>query len=75
MEKEKRVLICPRCGSTKIMPHPSDKKHNIKHGSVLEAYYSKRICENCKYTGYFFPDVPANRLKKLQQDIKALKLR
>jgi len=70
-KKEKGVLICPRCGSTAIIPHPKD--HEIPHGSVYEAFYSKRICESCGYTGYFFPEVPLSKLKAIQKEIRALR--
>lgn len=66
--KEDYILICPKCGSTKIIPHP--KNHNIHHGDVEEAFYSVRICESCHYVGYFFPEVPIDRLKIIQKEIK-----
>lgn len=70
-QKENRILICPRCGSTKIIPH--HKNHMIHHGEIEEAFYSVRICEKCHYTGYFFPEVPVSKLKQIQKEIKKLK--
>jgi hypothetical protein len=69
--KEERVLMCPRCGSTKIIPHKDHEE--TKHGDPLEAYYSMRVCEDCKYTGYFFPDVPVKKLDAIRKEIKRMK--
>ena len=68
----KGVLICPRCASVKIIPHYKDTKHRIEHGDPLEAYYSRRACVNCGYVGYFFPDVPKNKIKLIKAEIKKL---
>ncbi|MGC8940854.1 MAG: hypothetical protein ACP5JY_02365 [Candidatus Nanoarchaeia archaeon] len=67
----KNILICPRCGSTKIMPHP--KNHEIRCGATQEAFYSMRICETCGYTGYFFPEVPLSKLNIIRKEIIKLK--
>jgi len=61
MATEKNVLICPRCKSTKVAPHPKGK-HKVKHGQVFEATYTKHVCEKCGYTGNFFPEIV--KLKK-----------
>ena len=65
------VLICPRCGDTRILPH-SKGKMSVEHNDPLEAYYSKRVCENCHLTGYFFPEVPKAKLEQLRKEIKRL---
>gem|GEM_PF-5339790 len=66
------VLICPRCGDTRIMPH-SKGKMSVEHGDVLEAYYSKRVCENCRLVGYFFPEIPKSKVEQLRKEIKRLR--
>jgi predicted RNA-binding Zn-ribbon protein involved in translation (DUF1610 family) len=66
------VLICPRCGSERIAPHHK-QRHTVEHGDVLEAYYSTRICANCGYSGYFFPEVPKSKLQQIRKEIKSLR--
>ena len=67
-----RIVICPRCTSDKITPH-SKTRHTVEHGDVLEAYYSTRICANCGYSGFFFPEVPIGKLEQIRKEIKKLR--
>ena len=69
----KGILICPKCGSTNVEPHAGEGELGIRHGDPLEAYYSMRVCGNCKYIGYFFPEVPKNKLAQIRKEIKVLR--
>ena len=64
MAAEIPVLICPKCKSTKIAPHPKNG-HKTEHGQVFEATYTRHICEKCGYTGNFFPEI-----QKFKQKVK-----
>lgn len=65
-----RMLICPRCKSTNIAPHPKDG-HKVKHGQIFEATYTKHVCEKCGYSGTFFPEAVAERSSARPRKSKA----
>lgn len=61
MEK-KFVKVCPKCGST-----------NVKEpGSVAyqKAYQLFAECNDCHYSGIDFPEFPAEKVKKAQEEIR-----
>jgi predicted nucleic-acid-binding Zn-ribbon protein len=67
--KKEAVIVCPKCGSTDVIPHKKGK-HTIAHGEAFEATWTRKVCEKCGYYGSFFPEVPKKILKKIQREIK-----
>ena len=54
MNKPDYVKICPKCKSLKI---------NIANKLTTGFLPSEYICNNCKYSGYIFPEIETSKLK------------
>lgn len=65
MKREKYVKICPRCGSTNVVPWT---KLGLSTGEQLTEY-----CKDCYYGypgGGFFPEVEISEIKEFRKRLK-----
>ncbi len=58
MRKIEYVKICPKCRSLNI---------SIVNKITMGFLPSEYICNNCKYTGFIFPEINVNKIKKLKK--------
>jgi len=62
-EEEKYVMICPKCKSPDVY---RDESNPLQPALGLPARY---ICNNCKHSGYNFPEVKLSELEKFEEEV------
>lgn len=62
-KKENYVKVCPQCKSTDVS---SDKSTIQQLGQIPIRY----ICNNCKHSGFVFPEVLESKLEEFEKEIK-----
>ena len=69
MKKEK-VFVCPRCGSTDIKYWKTNR--GTFYPYLFNINPSTYFCQNCNYNSYVFPEIDADKAKKIKvkKDIK-----
>lgn len=62
MTLKDKIRICPKCGSV-----DTESKVTILQAAGVPFIIT---CNSCSYQGYIFPEVPKNKIKEFQKDIK-----
>ena len=68
MKREEYIKICPNCKSIDI----NLDKSTLQQTGALPSMY---ICNKCGHSGFIFPEIKVDELKKFEKEVDKKKLR